>query len=271
MSSMRHFGCFLVGACLPLAWGGNADAQFARGKLLATATVRADRATPTSTGLVLLRGRQYIVVGSKVASLWAGQDDGVDSVFRYKTPLEPGGGPLKVWGQLKLISPDVHLSDLIKKQTGKDPVYNPAHEYQATVTGDGRVLGAIVYDAGSYSDNRGSLQLDVYEAIPQAAPPLPPVLPPVRTPAAKPPAAYPDKKAVYARIRRMEERIYQAWHRRERELYSFDQTGVQRHKQEAARAQDEIERLQRERLLVIRAYYLRFARVLAGFADGRAA
>jgi hypothetical protein len=122
--------------------------------------------TPTEVSIVLEKDKSYFVVGEGTCSLWNGQDDGCDSVYRYRTPLEPNGGEIKVWGQLQLIDPNVHLSDLLIKQTGKeDPGYNPDHKYEAVVIGEGKTLKARVFDGGGYGDNHGELKISVYEAI----------------------------------------------------------------------------------------------------------
>lgn len=42
-----------------------------------------------------------------------------------------------MWGQLRLVSPDVPLSQFIEQQTKADPVYPPQHVYQAVVIGEG--------------------------------------------------------------------------------------------------------------------------------------
>ena len=72
-----------------------------------------------------------------------------------------------VWGQLKLVNPSVHLSELVEKQAGKKAAYNPAHVYEAVVIGEGKPLLAVVYDGGSYRDNHGALAVSVYEAVPK--------------------------------------------------------------------------------------------------------
>ena len=139
---------------------------YVRGRLLATKDLPGAKSTPTDVGIVLQQGKAYFVAGSGSVSLWDGQNDGCDSVFRYKTPLEPRGGAIVVWGQLELFNPDIHLSDLIQRQTGKAPVYTVAHVYQAMVIGSGQPLRARVFDGGGYSDNHGQLTVSVYEAVP---------------------------------------------------------------------------------------------------------
>jgi hypothetical protein len=113
----------------------------------------------------LEKGKAYFVSGEGVCSLWDGQTDGCDSVFRYKAPY---AGPVVVWGQLQLLNPNVHLSELIEKETGKAPVCNAkGHTYEAIVIGEGLPLKARVFDGGGYGDNHGALTVKVYEAIPQ--------------------------------------------------------------------------------------------------------
>jgi hypothetical protein len=147
---------------------GSEKGSYRKGKRLAgPVKLDARNSKPTSTGVVLAKGKPYIVVGTGVCSLWDGQNDGCDSVYRYRTPLEKGGGAKVVWGQLKLVNPNVHLAELIEKQTGKKPVYNPSHVYEAVVIGEGKPLMALVYDGGGYGDNHGALSVSVYEAIPK--------------------------------------------------------------------------------------------------------
>jgi hypothetical protein len=140
--------------------------HYVKGRLLAgPVRIPAKNSTPTDVGIVLEMGKAYFVVGQGICSLWDGQHDGCDSVYRYRTPMEANGGPLKVWGQLKLINPTVHLSQLIEQQTRKPPVYNPSHTYEGLVRGEGKPLKAVVYDGGGYGDNHGQLQVSVYEAV----------------------------------------------------------------------------------------------------------
>jgi len=138
-----------------------------RGALLAgPEIIPAEEGTPIEVGIFLEQGVSYIIVGEGTCSLWDGQEDGCDSVYRYRTPLESNGGEIKVWGQLELIDPNVHLAELLIKQTGKeDPGYNPDHKYEAVVIGEGKMLKARVFDGGSYGDNHGELKISVYEAI----------------------------------------------------------------------------------------------------------
>ncbi len=137
-----------------------------RGRLLAgPVPIPANLAEPTPLGVVLEQGRPYIIVGQGSCSLWDGQEDGCDSVYRYRTPLEEGGGPLKIWGQLRLVDPDGHLCNFMEQELGKAPDYNPSHEYQAVVTGTGATVKALVHDGGGYSDNHGQLEVSVYEAV----------------------------------------------------------------------------------------------------------
>ena len=113
--------------------------------------------------VLLEKDKPYIVVGEGVCSLWDGHTDGVDSVFCY-AQWRIGNTPL-VWGQLELIDPSIHLSDLIKTSTGKPAEYNPSHIYEAVVIGEGTTLKARVYDDGGYSDNHGDLRISVYQAV----------------------------------------------------------------------------------------------------------
>ncbi|HQJ27802.1 MAG TPA: hypothetical protein PLG39_00425 [Methanotrichaceae archaeon] len=147
--------------------GGSGSAgNFTKGALLVgPISIPAISTTPTDLGIVLERGKPYIIVGEGTCSLWDGQEDGCDSVYRYNTPLEPNGGELKVWGQLELIDPSIHLSELIEKDTGKLPEYNPSHVYEAVLFGDGKTLKARVFDGGGYSDNHGELKISVYDAL----------------------------------------------------------------------------------------------------------
>jgi hypothetical protein len=140
--------------------------NYTKGALLAgPVSIPAESSSPTDVGITLELGKPYVIVGEGTCSLWDGQEDGCDSVYRYRTPLEPNGGELKVWGQLKLIDPTVHLSSIIEEQTGKSPEYNPSHVYEGVIFGEGKPLKAIVHDGGGYSDNHGELSVSVHEAI----------------------------------------------------------------------------------------------------------
>jgi len=139
-------------------------ASYTKGALLAGPVfIPAISTTPTDVGVFLENGTPYIVVGEGECSLWSDKTDGVDSCFVY-AQWRIGDVP-QVWGQLKLVDPTVHLSELIEQQTGEPPVYNPAHVYEAVVIGEGKPLKAMVHDGGGYSDNNGELQISVYEAI----------------------------------------------------------------------------------------------------------
>ena len=115
--------------------------------------------------LFLDQGRPYIIVGEGTCSLWDNppEPDGVDSCFVY-AKWRIGDTP-QVWGQLELVDPSIHLSDLIEKNTGKPAEYNPSHIYEAVVIGEGKTLKARVYEGGGYSDNHGELRISVYQAI----------------------------------------------------------------------------------------------------------
>jgi hypothetical protein len=145
------------------------SSSYQRGVLIGQADLPAEKDTPTDVGIVLEKGMPYFVVGEGVCSLWNGQNDGCDSVYRYRTPLEPNGGEIKIWGQLQLIDPSVHLSDLIEEDTGKPAEYNPSHIYESIVVGEGKALKARVFDGGGYGDNHGTLYIKIYEAKPLPA------------------------------------------------------------------------------------------------------
>lgn len=115
--------------------------------------------------LFLDQGRPYIIVGEGTCSLWDSppEPDGVDSCFVY-AKWRIGDIP-QIWGQLELVDPSVHLSDLIEMNTGKTAEYNPSHVYEAVVFGEGKMLKARVFDGGGYSDNHGELKISVYQAI----------------------------------------------------------------------------------------------------------
>lgn len=114
----------------------------------------------------LEKGRPYFVVGEGTCSLWDNppEPDGVDSCFVY-AKWRIGDMP-QIWGQLELVDPSIHLSELIEKNTGKTAEYKDTHIYEAVVIGEGKTLKARVYDGGGYSDNHGKLTISVYEAIP---------------------------------------------------------------------------------------------------------
>jgi hypothetical protein len=138
---------------------------YTRGKLLVGPTaLSALKSEFTDLGIVLKKDTPYYVHGSGVVSLWGDHEGGCDSVYRYNTPMEPDGGPLMIWGQLELQNPDTHLSDAMKDQYGKDPAYNPQHEYEGVVIGTGLPLKARVFDGGDYGTNSGTLNVSVYEA-----------------------------------------------------------------------------------------------------------
>lgn len=138
--------------------------NYTKGALLAgPVSIPAISTTPTEVGIVLESGKPYIIVGEGECSLWSDHTDGVDSCFCY-AQWRIGDTP-QVWGQLELIDPTAHLSDLIEEQTGKPPEYNPSHVYEGVVFGEGKPLKAMVYDGGGYDDNNGELRISVYEAI----------------------------------------------------------------------------------------------------------
>jgi hypothetical protein len=115
--------------------------------------------------LFLDPGRPYIIVGEGTCSLWDNppEPDGVDSCFVY-AKWRIGDIP-QIWGQLELVDPSIHLSELIEKNTGKPAEYNPSHIYEAVVIGEGKTLKARVYDGGGYEDNHGELRISVYQAV----------------------------------------------------------------------------------------------------------
>jgi len=115
--------------------------------------------------LFLDQGRPYIIVGEGTCSLWDNppEPDGVDSCFVY-AKWRIGDIP-QIWGQLELVDPSIHLSDLIEKNTGNPAEYNPSHIYEAVVIGEGKTLKARVYDGGGYEDNHGELKISVYQAV----------------------------------------------------------------------------------------------------------
>ena len=121
--------------------------------------------TDSQNILFLDQGRPYIIVGEGTCSLWDNppEPDGVDSCFVY-AKWRIGETP-QIWGQLELIDPSIHLSDLIEKNTGKPAEYNPSHIYEAVIIGEGKMLKARVYDGGGYSDNHGELKISVYQAV----------------------------------------------------------------------------------------------------------
>ncbi|OPY49270.1 MAG: hypothetical protein A4E49_03194 [Methanosaeta sp. PtaU1.Bin112] len=115
--------------------------------------------------IFLDQGRPYIVVGEGTCSLWDSppEPDGVDCCFVY-AKWRIGDVP-QVWGQLELVDPSIHLSELIERNTGKPAEYNSSHVYEAVAFGEGKMLKARVYDGGGYSDNHGELKISVYQAI----------------------------------------------------------------------------------------------------------
>lgn len=115
--------------------------------------------------LFLDQGRPYIIVGEGTCSLWDNppEPDGVDSCYVY-AKWRIGDIP-QIWGQLELVDPSVHLSELIEMNTGKPVEYNPSHIYETVVIGEGKTLKARVFDGGGYSDNHGELRVSVYQAI----------------------------------------------------------------------------------------------------------
>ncbi|MCX6674186.1 MAG: hypothetical protein NTY37_10465 [Methanothrix sp.] len=142
--------------------GGN---NYQKGALLVgPISLQAARTDPQDI-LFLEKGRPYIIVGEGTCSLWDNppEPDGVDSCFVY-AKWRIGDTP-QIWGQLELIDPSIHLSELIEKNTGKLAEYNPSHIYEAVVIGEGKTLKARVYDGGGYSDNHGELRISVYQAV----------------------------------------------------------------------------------------------------------
>jgi hypothetical protein len=146
--------------------GSSSMGNYSKGALLAgPVSIPAISTTPTDVGIVLESGKPYLIVGEGVCSLWSDHTDGVDSCFCY-AQWRIGDVPL-VWGQLEIMDPTAHLSELIEQQTGKPPVYTDSHIYEGVIFGIGKPLKAIVYDGGGYSDNNGELKISVYEAIKQ--------------------------------------------------------------------------------------------------------
>lgn len=147
------------------AGAGSGPAKgYTKGALLAgPVSIPAISTTPTDVGIVLAKGKPYIIVGEGECSLWSDKTDGVDSCFCY-AQWRIGDTP-QVWGQLKLIDPTDHLSSFIEQQTGEPPQYNPSHVYEGVIFGEGKPLKAIVYDGGGYDDNNGELRVSVYEAV----------------------------------------------------------------------------------------------------------
>jgi hypothetical protein len=140
-------------------------ASYQKGALLiGPISIPADWTEPQDI-IFLDQGRPYIVAGEGTCSLWDNppEPDGVDSCFVY-AKWRIGDVP-QVWGQLELVDPSVHLSELIERNTGKPAEYNPSHVYEAVVFGEGKMLKAHVYDGGGYSDNHGELKISVYQAI----------------------------------------------------------------------------------------------------------
>ena len=143
-------------------------AGYTRGSFLKDAVLPGNKSTATPVGIVLEKGKAYFIEGEGEVSLWEEQEDGCDSVFRYKAPRTPDGGPKVVWGQLLLFNPNIHLSELIERQLDRkltESDYRGDHVYQALVIGDGLPLKAMVFDGNSYSDNHGKLTIKVYDAI----------------------------------------------------------------------------------------------------------
>jgi hypothetical protein len=138
--------------------------SYRKGSLLVgPITIPANWTTPTDV-LFLDIGRPYFIVGEGTCSLWSDQTEGVDSCFCY-AKWRIGDTPV-VWGQLELIDPSVHLSDLINKDAQGNPIYSSSHVYEGVVIGEGKQLKARVYDGGGYEDNNGALQISVYDAVP---------------------------------------------------------------------------------------------------------
>lgn len=142
---------------------------YTKGRSLGSATLPGNKAAATDV-VFLEKGKKYIVVGEKSVSSWDGQEDGCDSVFRYKAPYDLNGEAKVVWGQMRFVNPNTSLADLLEAQLGRkldaEKDYRPSHIYETVITGEGMMLQAFVSEGGPYVDNHGELKVTVFEAIP---------------------------------------------------------------------------------------------------------
>lgn len=135
--------------------------KVARGPLLETVLVPADKPEPVKTSMVLNKDEYYVIDASGTYSCWDDQTDGVDA---YYCDAEWRVGPKPVaWKQLLL--DDVSMFT-IAEQNEDTTDYNSSHFYSTYIPGTGKPLKLQISDAiGSSSDNHGGLEVKIYRGI----------------------------------------------------------------------------------------------------------
>jgi hypothetical protein len=133
----------------------NSAAEEVLGSLLETVAVPSE-GNPVYTTNILEAGELYIIQAPGVFSYWDGSTNGADAYYDYR---DQGVDyrPLQVDGR--------SMYDIAKKNG--DPVeYNPKHFYETSIIGSGKPLMLSIWDPGPYSDNHGSLEVNIYQGQP---------------------------------------------------------------------------------------------------------
>lgn len=128
-------------------------------------SVPLNKPTPTDIGVTLEKGKNYTIVVQGVGGIRKEYPAGLDPVYRFQDiGLEPGY--LRPSHTFKLPAPNTTFHDLLKKNLGATPFYNPAHVYHVVVKGDGKPLTATISEksARSYTDNSGAFVVTVYQS-----------------------------------------------------------------------------------------------------------
>jgi len=121
------------------------------GSLLETVIVPAG-GNPVHTTHVLEAGKYYTIQAVGPFSYWNGRMDGADAYYDYRDQAD-------YFRPLQL--DDKSMYDIAK--SNGDPVeYNPSHIYKTSMIGTDKPLTLSIYDPGSYADNHGSIQVNVY-------------------------------------------------------------------------------------------------------------
>lgn len=135
----------------PMNPSQNPDDKGGSGSLLEKVTVPSG-GTPVYTTHILEAGKYYVIQARGVFSYWDGSTDGADAYYDYRDQ----GAELR-----PLQIDDRSMYDIAKKNG--DPVeYNPNHFYETSMVGTGKPLKFWISDTGPYSDNHGSLEVNVY-------------------------------------------------------------------------------------------------------------
>jgi hypothetical protein len=106
----------------------------------------------TYSRTVLESGRTYVLQLSGAYSFWSGRTDGVDAIYNYLSQPPILWSPLQINGE--------PLKDLIEA-AGGSPEYRSDHIYRIGIVGNGQPLALRIHDGGTYSDNSGSLTIQI--------------------------------------------------------------------------------------------------------------